>query len=265
MGKIRSLFIILLISVFTSSCVVEDYFISQLDYFITNRTNKRLGLNSFNKKQLRRDIQDFLKKHQKEIKGLRDTINQIDVNKVDVKEVFIQLNKNYYSMAIDYSEILSKYMLRMNEVQKRRFFESEDKKNKEILKQIENSETKKYHRPYEFLLGDLTKDQKSILSNMKPLFTEQAKLRWERRVKIQTKMKEIFAWTDKEKMKQHLIQEFITYNEHHKDLSKNQGRLKILDKIQLISSSLSNDQKEHAKDKLMTLSRWLEKFSKAEY
>lgn len=267
--RYTNLIILLFLS---SSCVLESYFISNLDFIITNRTSEALSLKSFYKKQLKEDVRIFLNKNRttskRVISFLSNTKKELDQDKLIVKDLYNDLNQIYYSIALDYSEVLAKYIATLEGKRKNKFLKKEMEKNKQILSKIERNDISSNFKIYNFLWGKLTKEQVRLFNTLQEDFKLQSQNRYEKRLAFQNELKKILSKKNLKKRRELIKNQFEKFNKssNYKVVNKyTLSKEKIIKTIQKIVNTLTQDQKEEFIKKLKMVSRWIEKYQSTKY
>lgn len=259
-------FYLILLGLIATSCVIEDYIISQMDFYLAKRTRNSIHLPYKYQDLIRKDIKEFIKSHKGEEKLLIKELNRIDFQNVNLNPTVDLLNEQYYKIAVDYSKILAKYMTVISKSEQESFFRDENEKNLEIKEQMEDQDFNRYLRRYRFFFGELTQEQVKLVESKIKFMRERSSIRLRRRKGLQSKLQTIFSQElDKSEKEKQIHDVFVKYNDYFKSSDAERMRRQIIKNVEKIISIATPDQIERLENKRSLFIRWLTKFSEQDY
>jgi len=226
------------------------------DYLLVNQIEKRLPLDSNQKKDLSKDIDKLLNDQKPTAKNLILFVEDLRPEVDDVNKNYDYVEGTYKKIAIDLSAILSKYLAQLNQKQQKEY---ENLFIKDQIKMRELSQEERIEKAFdrfELFFGSLTDTQKSFFKDEE--FRNKYLNYLKRRENLQEQIKTVFKEDPKSREK--LILEILHHYIHqYPDSERNKAFIKK------ILGSLSFDQKKHFQNKKNDFKEILNDFIQTDY
>ncbi len=244
-------FIFLMTSLFMLySCAAKKLAVQHADTFITHSVEKKIPLNNQQEKELAKDVDQFLMKKKIAAQEILPLIDKMDPSEPTLfDEIYASLLKSYRGIAEDFSTILAKYIVDLNNRQQKIFFE----RLKEDLetKKKKNSEERlsDIKRKVERLIGSLSDSQEKMLRSHSNYFQKKGNLYLDLKEKLHTRLESILTQDSAPKTKRELVVEaFMNYQDESILSSKENVAL-----VKEFSPTLTLKQKEYFRGKVKEL------------
>lgn len=252
----------LLFLIFTlCGCTAKKLAINNADTLISYEVQKRLPVNSSQKKELDVDIVKFLNKTKpmaREVLPLIDNINLSD--KDDVSYRYERLVAHYEKLSSEFTAIISKYMAKLDKDQQREFFETVDKDNRKFKAKSKETRFNEIESRYELFLGDIVPEQKKILEKYRSYFVERSNKRYEQRIKLREGFMEVYRKNEKAEQKESQFQKL--FHEFHEQNMVGNKNIEILHDF---IPTLAPRQKEFFREKSQEIQELVKYFMAVEY
>lgn len=258
----RKSFAYILSLIFLASCSLSSLVIWNLDHFITNRINRSLELNSYQKKELLTDVRFFLEKAKPKIQLLESRITQLDLDNTTVQAEFKFLNSVYFDVAKSFTPILAKRIVQFDKEKLNHFFEDLETQNTKIENEIKEKEIDDYLDRYKYFFGDLSEQQIINIKSSIPIYKSISTERVTQRRKLQKKLKSI-VYEDKSLNKEMAITKLFNQYSDRRVPTKTVN--KALDKIHQFVKEASPSQKEQLKSRLSAFKLWIINYLEEKY
>jgi len=211
---------------------------------------KKIPLNNQQEKELAKDVDQFLMKKKIAAQEILPLIDKMDPSEPTLfDEIYASLLKSYRGIAEDFSTILAKYIVDLNNRQQKIFFE----RLKEDLetKKKKNSEERlsDIKRKVERLIGSLSDSQEKMLRSHSNYFQKKGNLYLDLKEKLHTRLESILTQDSAPKTKRELVVEaFMNYQDESILSSKENVAL-----VKEFSPTLTLKQKEYFRGKVKEL------------
>lgn len=244
------------------SCAAKKFAVKHADTYITHSVEKKLPLNTTQEKELAKDVDQFLMQKKMAAQEILPLIDKMDPEKPTLfNEIYDSILTSYRGIAKDFSELLAKYIVELDERQQKIFFQRlaedlETKKEKDVDERL--SDTK---RKVERLIGSLSADQEKFLKERKTYFQKKGSLHLERKEKLHGRLETILNQDSSPKTKRELVVEaFMQYQDD--------GILSSKENIAIIKDfvpSLTLKQKEYFRQRIQDLKEIIGYYLEAQY
>jgi hypothetical protein len=176
-----------------SGCGMKKLAVENADGLIYYQVGKRLPLYSEQKDDLGKDIDQFLNAKKNTANDVIAVINELDIKSEDkVEKHYKKLEAVYIETIRDFSNLLAKYIARLDKKQQKEFFEYLDDENREIVKRKKAQTIDKIEERAKMLLGSVNDKQKQLIREYEGYFHQRNKERVDRRIKFHTKLRSLF-------------------------------------------------------------------------
>lgn len=198
------------------ACAAKKLAVEHADTFIESSVQKRLPLYSGQKKELSKEVDDFLEKNKETGRKLLPLVDQIDLNDPSKLDGLYNEFVSYYQMiATGFSRILAKHLAELDGTQQKKMFETLSSENKKLEKKTPAQRAEAMESKAEQLIGTLTTGQEKFFSDNASYFHEKAMAKLERRKILQARLKEILGQDISSSSKQEQIQG--AFNKYQQD------------------------------------------------
>ncbi len=250
--------ILILVSLtFLTACSFKGLIIGNLPYLVTARIDKKIFLNSDQESQLKKDLERYFKVNKEKIKKIESDLKSMKLE-TSASQNYEELRIHYIDLAGPFVVILSRYLARLDFEQQTYMFKQAGKDNKKFSKRYAEKGQERVIDRFERFFGELTDDQKKLISEDKAFFETLHNLWIKRRVTLQGKLKVILSEKTMPGLKAVKIQElFMDYVLNSTDPSIRQKGFVLFDNIVKTSS---NKQKEKFYEAINQLDDWLKVF-----
>lgn len=247
---------------FLVSCGAKKLVANHADTFITNSIEKKLPLTDRQEERLAKDVDQFLMKKKATAQEILPLIDKIDPAKPTLfDEIYDSLLGNYRKIAADFSELLAKYIVELDENQQKIFFRrlSEDldtKKEKDSEGRLSDIK-----RKVERLVGSLSPTQEKLLTNHEAYFQRKGTLLLKRKEALHQRLQTILTQDSAPATKKEMIVEaFMNYQDESMVSSKEN-----LSIVKEFTPTLSLKQKEYFREKVRDLKEIIGYYLDAQY
>lgn len=244
------------------SCAAKKLAVKHADTFITHSVEKKLPLNPKQEAQLAKDVDHFLMKKKPKAQELLPLLDKMDPsNPTLFEEIYDSLLVSYRGVAQDFSELLAKYIVDLDEKQLKTFFKklSDDRKEKE--KKDKEARLSDLKRKVEKLFGALTKEQEKFLQSHADYFQRKGDLQLKRKEKLHDNIESILGQKQSlETKKELVVKAFMNYQDESIESSKENLPL-----VKEFSPTLSQKQKEFFREKVRDLKEIIGYYLEAQY
>jgi hypothetical protein len=248
---------IIFLTTFTlSGCGAQKLIVMNADYLLVHQIEKRLPLDSNQKKDLSKDIDKLLNEQKPNAKKLILFVDDLTPEIEDVNKNYNYMEATYKKVAIDFSSILSKYLAQFNQKQQKEYENLFIKDQNKMRELSQEERIEKACDRFELFFGSLTESQKSFFKDedFRMKYFSYLKRRDDLQEKIMTIFKEDLK--DREKL---FLQAFHSYIHQYPDSERNKEFIKK------ILGSLSSDQKKHFQNKKNDFKEILNDFIQTDY
>lgn len=190
------------------ACAAKKLAVEHADTFIESSVEKRLPLYSAQKKELSKEVDEFLEKHKetgRKLIPLVDQINLDDPSKLD--SLYNEFVTYYQKIATGFSQILAKHLSELDATQQKKMFEKLSSENKDLERKSPEQRAEGMESKAEQLIGTLTSGQHKFFKDHAGYFHEKAMAKLERRRALQAKLKEVLTQDISATSKREQIQE----------------------------------------------------------
>jgi hypothetical protein len=256
--RILPLFLLLFICV---ACAARELVIKNADSMLEYQVNKRLPLTTAQKNELQKDVDLFLNTEKKIAKEILPVIDQINLlGPKEASSAYHKMEGFYRKISSDFSGLIAKYMVKLDEKQQVEFFENLKEESKKYGKKSQKERHEDAQERLERFVGDLSDEQKSILKSYDSFFKKQSLKRMERRKDLHERFKEILSGTQLPAEKEKSLQKVYM---SHQEVTLRESKTPEL--IQKFIPTLSKDQREHFREKTMEVKEILRYFIQSSY
>lgn len=251
----------LLVAVLGYGCTGKKMAIENADYLISYQMNKRLPLYSEQKNQLAKDIDSFLNKMKPEAQNILPIIDEINLETNEkTTSQYAKLEEFFKKISKSFSELISKYMAKLDLKQQKDLFKTLDNENREILKLEKEKNIDLIESRMKLFLGSVNSEQKQIIRENSEYFQLRAKERLDRRIELHEKFRAIYNQDISESSRAGLFQEaFVHYQNKIYEKSRN------LELLQKLLPTISKNQREHFRKEAQEIKDLLKYFISIEY
>jgi hypothetical protein len=222
----------------------------------------KLQLNSEQKKRLSSDIKLILNAQKGRARKLRNQIAALTPPQINTKQFYKKINQLYIDIALDFTPILSKYLVELDQEQQEDFFEELQKDNKKIAEQVDENDSDDYAEQFEFFFGDLNKPQIAIIESHVDTYKYLGLQRVKKRKDIQARMRVILR--DKPKNSVKILENlFNQHNQKRKNFSP--ARLKSLSAFEQIMLKSDSDQIKTLASKKKMILEFIDQYINYQY
>lgn len=214
------------------------------DLLVQNQIEKRLPLYSAQKTALSKDIDKFLNEQKAFAREAIPVITSIELDVRKVDDQYYHLNALYKKLALNFSELMSKYMAPLDAKQQKEFNQTLKSENDKMRIQTTEEQLKKIQERFEKLFGSISDRQKQILENQSNHFKDRHEVRLKRREKLHARFNEIFQMDlSNEARAKFFHNAFADYQNNYPESEKNKEIIKS------IVPTLTIAQREHFEEK----------------
>ena len=244
------IFILISCLLFLYSCAAKKFAVQHADTYITHSVEKKIPLNNKQQEQLAKDVDQFLMKKKVVAQEMLPLIDKMDPSDPTLfEEIYDSFLKSYRSVAKDFSTLLAKYIVELDQRQQKTFFKRlkedlETKKKKDSEERL--SDVK---RKIERLVGSLSDSQEKILESNASNFQKKGAVHLERKEKLHGRLESILTQDIGTSTKKELMVEaFMKYQD--------EGILSSKENLELVKKfapTLSLKQKEYFRGRIRDL------------
>jgi hypothetical protein len=227
--SIMKLATLLILSFIGYGCAAKRMVAKHADVLLEHQIEKRLPLYEAQKKQLSKDVNQFLNDQKSFTKEAIPVITsiQLDVNKIDGQ--YDYLNSLYRKLALNFSKLMSKHMASLDEIQQKKFGEKLKSENESLARSKSEDRIEKISDRFETLFGNISNKQKKILESEKSYFEERHKVRISRREKLHEKFMTIYKMDlSNQSRAQYFYDAFAEYQNEYPESPKNKELIKSM-------------------------------------
>jgi hypothetical protein len=245
-----------------SGCTFESWVISNLDYLITSRISKALSLNNREEGQVKKEVRKILDENKGQVKQVHEKLVGLDVKKVNVANELEFFGDFYFKMAQSATPLFAKKIANFDPYEHKKFMGKLKKENEKIREGNKKIEAKDYLSRYEFFFGDLSKEQKKLVTESMPVLKKLSKAMLAMREKTQQKMIDI-----RSKLKG--VDRFTALKELFDKSSDRRkldtDRLQLAANIQKLVGTLTTEQVKVFNKRRMRVLGWLNRYFETTY
>lgn len=221
--------LLMLVMLILSGCAVKKLAVRNADHFLTYQVSRKVPLNPKQKEHLEQDVKNLLKSSKPVAEEIIPIINTLsfDANKLDAP--YAKLEAIYMRLAKESSSIIAKYISELDDKQAKSFFEIMERDNEKIKKKEKDRALHDIADRMRSLLGEVNKDQVTLMNEYESYFHGRNEERFKRRLKLHEELKVIFKEQKSLEGKEKAIKEaFYRYQEEAVKGNKNLEMLKKL-------------------------------------
>jgi isochorismate synthase EntC len=245
-----------------TSCSFKSLIVSNFGTILTNRINKSLSLSHYDKQNLKKDITKFLETTKPQVTQMKKRLQQADFKGLNIETEFKFFGELYFEISKGISPILAHYIARFDKRKSEMFIERLNKENNKILSQIKERKDEDYIKRYEFIFGDLSKDQLSIVKSSISILKTLSHQRLDRRLKTQREFKILLSNGSIESKEKAVLDIFLKQSDR-RILTKEQKQMSS--KIQRIFDSLSEKQLKKLEERRSLIIEWIDSYIQTSY
>lgn len=261
--KTQVLFKVVLLGllVLLSSCAGKKLFVSNADSLLKYQVVKRLPLYSDQKDKLDKDIKAFLNKKKQDTPDLLSVIDEIQMDEEQkFKNQYHKIAAFYDNVSLDFSALLSRYMVLLDSKQQKDFFKTLDDENRDLARKDSDERMEKIRERFKTFMGTINEKQKQLLVDMKDEFEENNFAKLDRRKKLHQKFREIFnGHLSPDSGRKQFYEAFEDYQKNAHNHDKNKIVLKK------ILATLSPQQKEFFRTRVAEVKEILKLYLEQDY
>jgi hypothetical protein len=232
----------------------------KLDFFLERQINKHIPLTSRQQKELYQDVAVFLRDQQKLLPSLIPFVEELELTPHKLPQELKVLQEIYYQLASSISRIISKRLSELDKNQQKEFFSRLDKENNRLKKMNPETQLKRLVKLFQFMLGELSPEQKELLTQLNTSLAHQHQLRLQRRLTLQQELHHIYSSSSSS---QNLEERFNkAFEVYQKDSSQNTLMPMVLESI---LGKVSNLQKKKFDERKKQVREFLDHFLKARF
>ena len=142
--------------------------------------------------EVRKEIKTLLVEEKGRIKTIQTYLNEIDIKNINELKAYDFVINNYYEIAIRVNEIIAKQFSILDKKQIAKFKKSIKKENKKIELRNKERTPKNMFKRYSYFFGDLTDDQKKMVTDNMDLFLELSNERMKKRIGTQKSLLSVY-------------------------------------------------------------------------
>lgn len=251
--------LLIFLFIFLTGCSFKSIVIPNLGFLIADRIDSSLHLYNEQEYQVRDEIKKLLVKERGVVLRTKKYITQVDIKNIDVKKSYAFFASNYYTVAIKVNRILAKQFSTLDRNQVEKLKESMKEENEEIVERTKERRPKDFYKRYSYFFGDLTTQQKNLISKNMELFRELANKRLEERVLTQKALFSILSLKDPIDIEKRVTALFDK-NADRSELTP--SRLKSIEQFKEFVQSLTSDQEKYFKKKVAFFNEWMDAYLK---
>ncbi len=253
--------LLMLIALFFCGCAAKKLAVENADTLISYQVNKRLPLYSAQEEELSKDIDKFLnetKPKAQEILPVIDELNLSDPTKLDAE--YLKIETFYKTLSKDFSDLMAKYLAKLDKKQQKEIFETLDDENREILKREKEDRIDDIESRFETFLGTINSAQKQLVREYADYFHTRSKMRLDKRVELHQSLKSIYSQDVSEDSRNTQMKEAMA-----KYQSETMAKNKNLEILKKIIPTLSSKQREHFRQEAQEVKDVLRYFISVDY
>jgi hypothetical protein len=253
--------LLMLIALFFCGCAAKKLAVENADTLISYQVNKRLPLYSAQEEELLKDIDKFLnetKPKTQEILPVIDKLNLSDPSKLDAE--YLKVETFYKTLSKDFSDLMAKYLAKLDKKQQKELFETLDDENREIIKSEKKDRIDNIEGRFETFLGSINSAQKQLVREYADYFHSRSKMRLDKRIELHQSLKSIYRQDVSEDSRNTQMKEAMA-----KYQSEKMARNKNLEILKKIIPTLSNKQREHFRQEAQEVKDVLSYFNSVDY
>ena len=224
---------------------------------MTEGVDKKLDLYYSEEKIVQSDLEELLKSEVTTVEDLKKNLSELTFENFDPELVARKFSKYYAYFAPKLNSILSKQMAKFTVERQVELLAIAIDDNKTIENRIKKKRTDEIVKRYEFIFGEMSKEQVKMIDRNMHLYQELNKKRLARRLAIQAELKVIFK-EEKQELRQKRIESLfnsqIDIEKGLKDFSP------VLKLVKSILPTLSKEQVKSFKSKQLIADDWLKAF-----
>lgn len=252
--------IILLITL--SGCGFQNFFIRNIDYYISSKITGKLHLYSKQEDQLDKDITVFLNQQKEHAKQLITIVTDTDITN-SITRNLIEVRKYYYLIARDLSRIISKNMEQLDQNQITEFLNNIRKENQDLENEIAEFDLQKSYKFLNNFIGSLTDEQRKLVEEYRDYLKMRQVERHKKRIATYAKIAEIYQ--SKQNIQLQFNQLFDSLNDPEKAKTPSLNDQKIYELVDKVRLSLTDKQKKYFNEKKQEVLEMLKYFISYKY
>jgi hypothetical protein len=223
------------------SCGVKRLAVNHADDLLTYQVTRKIPLYSEQKKDLERDIGNFLNSSKTSVSDILPTIDKLELEgSEEINRTYPKLEEFYLKLAGNFSNLLSKYLANLDSKQQKDLFEILDDENRELLKKEKEDRIDEWEDRFRSFFGNISGPQKQLLLKNADYFQERAKARLTRRVNLHEKLKVAYQQDISSESRKDILND--AFKAYQTESTKGNKNVEI---IQDFLPTLSKRQKEH--------------------
>lgn len=244
------------------SCAAKKLAVKHADTYITYSVEKKIPLNKQQENKLAKDVDQFLIKKKIAAQEMLPLIDKIDPEKpILFAEIYDTFLTSYREIAEDFSNLLAKYIVDLDERQQKVFFQRLSKDLKTKKEKNSDQRFSDMKRKIERLIGSLSSDQEKFLKENARYFERKGALQNERKEKLHVRLESILNQDSSPNTKKELVVEaFMNYQD--------EGILSSKENINLVKEftpTLTLKQKEFFREKVRDLKEIIGYYLETQY
>lgn len=251
---LKNIFRLVLLLLVLTGCSLKSLVIPNLAYIMTEGVDKKLDLYYSEEKIVQSDLEELLKSEVITVVDLKKNLSELTFENFNPELVARNFSKYYAYFAPKLNRILSKQMAKFTPERQGELLAIAIDDNKTIENRIKKKRTDEIVKRYEFIFGEMSKEQVKMIDKNMNLYQELNKKRLARRLAIQAELKIIFK-EEKQELRQKRIESLfnsqIDIEKGLKDFSP------VLKLVKNILSTLSKEQVKSFKSKQLLADDWL--------
>ncbi len=243
------------------ACAAKELVVRNADTMLEYQVTKRLPLTSHQKNELQKDVDLFLNQEKKIAEEMLPVIDQIKLgSSEEVKPIYKKFESFYRKISSDFSTLMARYMVKLNEKQQKEFFENMKDENERYASKTQKERREDAEEALEKFIGKLSETQSGVIRSYDQFFRKQLRTRLTRRVALHEKFKTVMSSgsSSAEKEKE-LHRIYIAHQE------VNFSESKTLEIIQKFIPTLSAEQKDMFREKTREVKEILRYFIQSTY
>lgn len=188
--KITLIFVLTFI---LSGCGMKKLAVDNADTLISYQVTRKIPLYSQQKEAFKKDLNELLNKTKPVAEELLPIIDEVDPKHPErLDSQYEKLESYYVKLAGDFSELISKYLARLDQKQQKDFFNTLEDENRDILKNEKKKTIDQAEERIKALLGSVNGKQKQIIREYEDYLASRNKARLDRRIKLHDQFRELY-------------------------------------------------------------------------
>lgn len=251
---------IILLFLLAIACTGQDLVVKQADNLLEYQIEKRLPLYSEQKKELAKDIQNFLHSEKPAAQKMLPVIDELNAGLDNVATDYRAMANFYEATVAHFSVIIAKHMSKLDKNQQRLFFKTLGSENAELEKKEPAHRMDKVRARFKMFFGTLSEDQRKLLEEWTPYFEALHQERLKRRKVMHEEFRETYGLglspaSAQEKFLESMRKYHLALNNHDKNIEL----------IKSIVPGLAPNQKAHFAKKLVGIKEMLQLYLETDY